>query len=542
MNIYQVELARLIEKLKSETNEIGKRNPNLFPALFAKGDAINDPETDRLVESFAYMMAQSNINFVDTSEQMSTNDLSLFLPEWFEPTVSSVILKPKIQDWQQWENFHIKENTAFLSTDPALKDEYPFSNDLPIQFSHIDIEESSFSVINGKHSLVLKFKTLADINRLGKIKIFLDYSKFNFYYRLLDNLILNKNKIEVLHKNEKFVLNPNAISYSFTNMLDRSIYTADNITYYLFQFINYMNNYCFLDIDFSALQMNIENNEEFIVIIPLDDFKNESLDIKNYAHTNCFSCKNYSINRGDPIYLQAGTKPFLTLDKASKKNFIGFDHIQFFDLNHKNVYLRKREDYRLIKKYTKTKNGLEIHFYLKILKKLEKDIIIVPYFKFSNLKEAHFILPGAKMRLKKSSRFEFTTISSPSKTNFYLNPDKNKNFYKSIFNMNMNLLDENIKFSDFMDALKLFSEITQYYKGIISKIIYQFRVAEEVNKKTQIHNVHGCFLHKRYCVTLEIIKKYYEFGGVTLIAKFIEALLNKTSKINSKYSVELRMK
>lgn len=75
MNIYQKELSRLLENFSNMSQKFAKNNPNLLPAIYSKGKAVNDPETDRLDECLAYMMAQSNVKFIENSSIMAINDL-----------------------------------------------------------------------------------------------------------------------------------------------------------------------------------------------------------------------------------------------------------------------------------------------------------------------------------------------------------------------------------------------------------------------------------------------------------------------------------
>ena len=543
MNNYQKELSRLLETFSTMSHEFAKNNRKLLPAIYSKGKSCNDPETDRLDECLAFMMAQSNVRFLENSSVMAMNDLSKFLPEWFEPAVSSIILKAKITDWNNWRHRHYPEETLFAH---YLKNknnqELSFSNDLPVKLVPLDITESYFTYINDQYCAVLKLKSYEKINKLEKVKIFIDYSKFSNFYRFLDEIFFTKQKIEVIKKNKSYFTNVNRenIAYSFLDLFDLSIYSESNFTYYLYQFVNYLNNYTFINFDFSMFQFEMENEEEIKIIIPLSEYIKDSSQVNNYAYTNCFASKNKNVQRGDPIYLKKGTKPYLTLDRASKKNFIGIKKIQFFDLEHKDLNLELNKDYRIYKKFIMDDKSLDIIYYLKICKVIDRDIIILPYFNYSDLTTAHVVQVKSNLVLKRNHKYLFENLTVPSRTTFYIENFKDNYFYSNIFLMNSKIIEENLSIKNIFKTLQYFSEMSLSYKGIITKIISQLNLIREINDKKQVHNAHGAFHQKRYHVVFELNKKNYQFGGVSILIKFIETLLNKASKLNSVYKIELK--
>ncbi len=543
MNLYQKELARMLELFSLSSPQFGENNPNLLPANYSNGNHPNDPETDRLSECFAYMMSQSNVKFIENSNILAINDLSSFLAEWFEPAVSSTILKAKITDWEQWNQYNFPEETLISFTSNNTNKEISFSNDLPISILPLEISESYFAYDKNDYCAILKLKSLSDIKNLGKVKIFIDYSKFSHFYRLLDEIFFTKKKIIINNNGKEYSTESERknISYSFVDIFDLSIYNESNYTYYLYQFINYLNNYCFFDFDFSKFKIDLKKDDEIKITIPLGEYIQDSSDVTNYAHTNCFAAKNKNTQRGDPIYLKKGQKPYLTLDRASKKNFIGIKNILFYDLEHKDLPLTLNKDYRIYKKFISFSKGLDIVYYLKIIKPLDRDIIILPYFHYSDLTNAHSVPVNSELKLKRNSKYKFENMAVPSKTIFYLENFKDNKFYRSIFLMNANLMQENLNIQDIFNTLKCFSVISLGYKGIMLKVINQLKIVNEINDKTQIHNAYGCFHQKRYKVTLEINKQTYQFGGVSVLIHFLETLLNKVSKINSQYKIDLKV-
>lgn len=184
--------------------------------------------------------------------------------------------------------------------------------------------------------------------------------------------------------------------------------------------------------------------------------------------------------------------------------------------------------------------GLDIIYYLKICKPIDRDIIILPYFSYSDLTNAHQIQVKCDLKLKRSTKYLFENMTVPSKTIFYIENFKDSIFYSHIFDMNSQIVQERLNIQDVFKTLQFFSEISLSYKGIVSKIITQLKMISESNDKTQVHNAHGAFHQTRYKVVFELNKHTYNFGGVSILIHYIEALLNKASKLNSVYKIELK--
>lgn len=543
MNEYQKELLKLMDTFTLNSPKFIRNNPNLLPAIYQNDNNPNDPETDRLTECFAYMMSQSNVNFLETSSVMAINDLSNFLPEWFEPTVSSTILKANISSNHIWNEKEFPEKTLFSSFINKNKNEISFSNELPINILPIDIFESYFSHENEKYCLIFKIKSFADINQLGKVNIFFDYSKFSNFYLFLDDIFFTDNKIYIQKNNNKeyLFLDRKCITYSFKDTFDLSIYNENNYTYYLYQLVNYLNNYTFININFSNLNINLNKNDEIKIIIPLKKYFSETLTISNFIHTNCFVVKNKNIRRGDPIYLKKGEIPFLTLDRASKKSFIDIERILFFcTKNHAIIPLTINKDYRIYKKFEKTKNSIDIIYYLKIITPINMDLIILPYFHYSDLSVANNIPVKAQFFLKKDSKYIFENMTIPTKAIFYLDKFNKYKFYSDIFSMNSNLMHENLKIQNIFNILNFFSDISLTYKGIMFKITNQLKITNESNESNLISNAYGSFHQKRYHVSLKHDDNSHKIGGISILIHFLETILNKTSKLNAKYTLEFR--
>ncbi|WP_186646363.1 type VI secretion system baseplate subunit TssF [Fluviispira vulneris] len=156
MNTNQHELVRLLTLIRNESLKYSELHPNLLPALMQNSSQLNDPETERLIECFGFMLAQSGENFVNKAKERKYSDLSHFLPEWFEPVSSSTILKAQFNIKSNTKDLYIPEHTQFslphIKTNETLK----FSNDTPCPIIPLQIEESYFALSEDHYCLNIK--------------------------------------------------------------------------------------------------------------------------------------------------------------------------------------------------------------------------------------------------------------------------------------------------------------------------------------------------------------------------------------------------
>lgn len=542
MNEYQKELAKMLEQLYVKTSSISKNNPSLFPALFSQDGKQNDPETEMLISSFAYNMAQMKIHFSKKSIEQKNNDLSNFLGEWFEPITSSVILKASFTENNNDHENTIPEKTNFFYNNKLLNNNITFSNEIPTVINNINVVSSCFKKVNNEYSLFLEIKALKNIEKIKILKFFFDYNRFSNFYRFLDELILTQKKIKIQKDNNCYYScnKRKIIKYSFTNMFDLNTFKKGNYTYFMHQFVNYLNNYTFIDIDFSEFNISLLENETLKIEIPLSEYISEFDDLTNFTYLNCFTVKNTYIKQGDPLILKKDKTGFFTLERGAKKNFIDIEKIVFFDKNNNNINLVENIDYLIYKKYLVTKNNLDIIFYLKIMSRLKLDTIMVPYFKCTNFGTACSIPIFSNFKIKTNNSLNFTNLNSPSKISFYFEDFNNEVFYRTIFQKNELLMDTNFSINNFFNILINFSNISKTYKGIMPKIIEQLVVKNEKNIKEHHTKIYQTFIENKYFAEIYINKQVYKFGGVSLIMHFIIDLLNKTSFLGFKPNIELK--
>ncbi|KAB8039979.1 hypothetical protein GCL60_06870 [Silvanigrella paludirubra] len=541
MNINQKKLSHTLEVFTTKIHEITLNNPSLFPALFSDLNALNDPETDRFKECYAYMLAQIETNFIAKAEVQKNSNLSNYLEEWFQPLTSSFVLKAVHPNNGLFKTNTLNENTLFYLNESSV-DNKIFCNNLPIVLQPIEIVNSYFDK-NGKNfSAFLEVKALADIENLNLLKIYFDCNKFSYFYRFLDELLLTQKKIKITYIDKTYESSEdrNILKYSFSNIFDLSIHKNNNYSFYIHQFVNYLNNYSFIDIDLSMFKMNLKANETLTIEIPLSKTLPEFQDLNHFAHLNCFPVKNVFRKQGDPLFFKKGKKGYFTLDRGSKKKFIGIDHIQFFDRNHNDVEMKEGIDYKIHKKYIVQDKKLDIIYYLKIKTAFANDTIVVPYFKCSNLTEVHSIPLYSKFSIKNDSSLKFENITSASKTTFHFENFSNEFFYNDIFQMNEAIMNSKFYIKKFFDILEKFSSTSSNYKGIMPKIIEQVLIHNEKNIKKYDLQIYKTILTNRYEVDIKINKQIYKFGGVSLMIHFIDEFLKKVSYSGFQHKIKIK--
>lgn len=541
MKTNQQELADILEYYHENIYEFAETNPHLTPAIYSNAEKINDPETDRLDESFAFMMAQSNLNFSKALKHYTHHDISRTLPEWFEPSVSATIVKANIHQWDKKEIHKFPKETQFSYAEKKVNNkEISYSNELPMEIEPLQITQSYFSYNDNNYSLNFTLKSLTPNYKLDNVNLFIDYRKFNSFYKILDDIFYTNSPFIIEFKNLKFDLGRENIYYKFNKIFDLSLFRESNLSYFLYQFINYLNIFSFFSINFSSLNLTLNENEEIKIRIPIQSQTTDLHTNTDFIHTNCFYLKNRSIVRGDPFYLRKGETPYLTLDRGSKKNFINIHDIQFFDQEHNDIPFKINKDYKIYKKFIVTKNGLDIIYYLKMITTIDKDIIIVPNFIYSDLTNAHYLKNGSILRLKRNKQFSFENITVPTKTVFYIEYFNSLKFYENVFHMNSFLKRESISLKDIFLVLNFFSNISLNYKGIVSKIISQIKILDEKSTNNHFHTPFGTYYQKTYKALIHINKQNNSYGGISLLVQYLEFLLNKSSKCNSDYTISIK--
>lgn len=539
MNQNQFKLCKLLSLFETKISQLTKRQPSLFPVHNMQEDIIYDPETDRLKECIAYMLAQVETNLEEKIKYRRNNDLSKFLEEWFEPLTASVVVQAKY--FSEIKNsIYLYEGSKFYHK-KNLSTDLIFSNQLPVCIQPIEISKSYFEIKNNNLYCVLEIDILEDINNIKFINLFFDQNKFSNFYRLLDELVLLKNNITLKVNHKIFEDSKNIeINYSFKNKFELSLYRNSNYTHYLHQFCNYLSDYSFLDIDLSNVNLSCKKNDKLKFSIKMSEKITEFINAKQFAFSNCFSIKNSYIKRGDPLYLKKDKIGYFTLDRASKKNFINIENLHFFDREHNDVFLKEGEDYKIYKKHIVKNKQLDIIYYIKLKNPVKNDLILVPYFKCSNLTDVSIIPLQSKFNIrKKNYGIFFETLTFPSKTHFSFEHFNFDEFYKELFIMNDLIMKTDFYIEHYFKIIEFFSNLSKNYRGIIHKILEQVIIKNEKNQKKYLLQIDKTLLSNRYSVDIIINRQFYSFGGVSIILHFLDEFLKRVSSAGFHHKINI---
>ncbi len=539
MNQNQIKLGKLLTLFEAKISDLARKHPSLFSVHNMREELIRDPETDRLKECIAYMLAQVETNLTEKIQHRKNNDLSNFLEEWFEPLTSSIVLKAKYLEGEK-NALYLNEGTKFYYH-KNFKQDLVFSNALPIQIQPLEIEQSYFEVIENSLYCVLHLSALEDIKNIKFINLFFDQNKFSNFYRLLDEFVLGQKNIS-LYINEKLLNTSDEIyiNYSFRNKFDLSVYKNSNYTHYLHQFCNYLSDYSFLDIELSNIKLTVNKNDKLKFLVKISENISEFVKAKNFAFTNSFTIKNSYIKRGDPLYLKNGRIGFFTLDRASKKNFISMENIQFFDREHNDVFLKEGSDYKIYKKHIVKNKQLDIIYYFKLKKPVPRDLVLVPYFKCSNLTDVSIVPLGSKFKIRQNNcNVLFESLAFPTKTHFSFENFNSDEFYKELFIMNDLIMRNDFYIVNFFKIIIFMSDMSKNYRGLIEKILEQVIVKNEKNEKKYLLYIDRTFLSNRYSIDILINRQVYSFGGVSIIIHFLDEFLKKVSYVGFDHTINI---
>ena len=305
----------IIEELRENGRIFSQQNPDLAPYLDLSFRRSNDPETERLIESFAYMFAQ-----VEHKSYLAQNDYILnfiehIFPELILPIPALTVLKVKPDKSIFNKNkisFNVPKLTKFSTRNKDNLDcQFVSTQDMPI--SCFNITNSSFvdssinkeDIFKNKKAIVVNFETNIPLNISKKmnesLSVYID-SDFYSAISIYDAIFSNKNPMIIVADDNSqpiFLSKENIVPiYSF-----ESEDKKNNLLYPMFDFLNYYQKYLFLKLKFNV---NFDVTKKFKLIIPVaDHVENISRIGNDFLQLNCLPIKNYFEKQIEPIKCSA---------------------------------------------------------------------------------------------------------------------------------------------------------------------------------------------------------------------------------------------
>ena len=300
-----------IDELRSNGKVFSQQNPELAPYLDLSYRKSNDPETERLIESFAYMFAQVEHKSVLAQNEYALNFIDHIFPELISPIPAMTVLKISPQ-----KSFFSTEKTEFKvpkSTMFSVKNqtsvECLFSTSQDMSMSCIEIENVNYIDTSiskediGKHkkAFLLTFNvpfefSISKQNPL-KLSMYID-SDFYSVISIYDAIFSTNKPLSIAIEGSKYTyhLPRENISPIFQfESQDKN----NNILYPMYDFLNFYQKYFFLEL---KIDENITVKDKVKLIIPIDDTHILPSRIGNkFIQLNCLPVTNIFDKKMEPL-------------------------------------------------------------------------------------------------------------------------------------------------------------------------------------------------------------------------------------------------
>ena len=307
-----------ISFLREEGKNFAKQYPEIAQKIDIKNDAMSaDPHTERMIESFAFMVAG-----LRSKVECNTNNISRYISEALYPGLNDVFPSCSIIQFKQNNNTNKVDIFRFAKNSKLqvnIEEEYEYLVTTIYSINVYPIQIDKVFVNNDKMQLNIGISTLS----VPIENIIINELLFNINTKVLEkaldlyNILFNKDFIVAYLKvNDELYEIPNDYIELCGFEENETIIPIKKFFNYSFQMIKelllYPQKFLFFKIKHLNkifLQNNITNIYDFTIIFPIDkkiDVNNDSILINSVPVVNLFPCTTES-------FVMDGTKDYYHL-------------------------------------------------------------------------------------------------------------------------------------------------------------------------------------------------------------------------------------
>ena len=140
---------RMLKNLREDGQVFSKKYPDIARTLDINAQKSTDPETERLIESFAYMASQVDMKIEDNYFKFLENFSVNLFPEVVTPIPAYTILRVHQSESQKAENtihgYTLSQGTYFKVK--LKNNEYPFQTCRSLLLQDLSVQEASIKEI-----------------------------------------------------------------------------------------------------------------------------------------------------------------------------------------------------------------------------------------------------------------------------------------------------------------------------------------------------------------------------------------------------------
>jgi len=518
----------LINQLRESGTTFAEQNPEVAPYLDIRSIQGSDPEIERLIESFAFMIAQVEHKSILSQSEYLLQFIENILPEVTQPVPGLVMghIKAERDFFIDDDKKPIINSGTRLKTTHTDGEVFYFSNPLDYELSQIQIKNvevvkssaTSKNLYQHKRALIFEAVSLLPLNIVENQR---KKIKFRFYINSDINNVLNiidevfsadykiifvdnsGNKFELARENLK-------IPFEFDSYTQKN--NNSNCLYPLFDFCKFFEKYFYLEF---TLPEYISIQSEFTLIVPLNTETKYKFNIKkNTFLDNCFPFFNFFKKNLKPIKTENNVYQYelhpdllksfnyeiidintvSTVHSASnnRQTLIQYHQRELTNKNDKNIYqdcywVCRRSFAVATKKY-----GAVL---LRLI--LTDDSVFLPeYLKIegfcTNGKNVEKILPDSIFTVESGDlSFDCKTLSWIQAQESVIDIVEKVDSISQLFLINQKILSNS--FDDVEDVLKVFEILSSTHNSVFLILQRVLNAVKSIDKvaKNDMHIVNG---------------------------------------------------
>ena len=509
---------KILKQLREDGKAFSKENPEIAYLLDFNPQRSNDPETERMIESFAYMYADIDYKIENTYSNFQENFARSLFPEIVSPIPASTILKlkPNLGALKKKpDGLFIKKGTDFYTQDKGLN-KYHFKSVRDVNVHDIDVPFSYYSKIKlsnvpdnyyGSDAIQISLSVGENIPQYAlrdehSMDFFIN-SELENAFCIYDNIFSDNRDLVLFNKTSHKVsmikrsdLEPVCDSFYYFSSLN-----SHNYIYPLFEFCNFIHKFLFFRVKFKKEYFSEPG--PYTLILPVSKGSIKYFD-DDSIQSSCVPIVNAFEKKLEPLIVSDNKFEYEVSSGAKKlsgnNEILNMEKVEAKSLGDDNIFeVKKFED-------TAAMSDFSWSFHQDILNKVFVSIINKEGI-YNSLGNLEFLYPIATCKniygaesfktfqdYKCNDHSDDVTCQSlfnPITPNYVKTKFGGKyivNYIKSIFDENEKIaLSQFSNINNTIQLLKLFSKNYEAFSNILDRIISKIVKIESSYINDRIH-------------------------------------------------------
>ena len=329
---------KILKQLREDGKVFSKENPEIAHLLDFNPQRSNDPETERMIESFAYMYADIDYKIENTYSNFQENFARSLFPEIVSPVPASTILKlkPNLGALKKKpDGLLIKKGTDFYTQDIALN-KYHFKSVRDMIIHDIDVPFSYYAKVKlsnvpdsyfNSDAIQISLSVGENIPKYAlreehSIDFFIN-SELENALCIYDNLFSDKRDLILYNKttHKMFMLPRSDLEGVFDSFYYFSNLNSHNYIYSLFEFCNFVHKFLFFKVKLRKEYFSEPGS--YTLIIPVSKNSIKYFD-DNSIQSSCIPVVNAFEKKLKPLIV-SDNKFEYEISQGSKKSFYNYE-------------------------------------------------------------------------------------------------------------------------------------------------------------------------------------------------------------------------